>query len=159
MTTDCLPRLLLRDRIDYFWPWLCDLLWPMEYHRLLWWAVYTYPLGLTLMGLCPETTVLQESQSGLQKRTPGEARWRCCSWQPAGPAGHLSKAKLTLPHTHHSHLVECSCVNTKHNHQRSYRPPTKLWKFYHIFIISYCLLDCFAIKDCWRNSWDNKILL
>ena len=124
-----------------------------------WALLSTSPLGLALMGLCPETTILQESQSGLQKPTHGEPRWRCSSWQPTGPAGHLSKAKLTLPHTHHGHLVECSCVNTKQNHQRSYRPPTKLWKFYHIFIVSYYLLDCFAIQDCWRNSWDNKILV
>ena len=41
-------------------------------------------------------------------------------------------------HTRHSRLVECSCANTKQNHQRGHRPPTKLWKFYHTFIVSYC---------------------
>lgn len=55
-------------------------------------------------------------------------------------------------HTRHSRLVECSCANTKQNHQRGHRPPTKLWKFYHTFIVSYCLLDCFAIQGCWGNS-------
>ena len=70
-----------------------------------WALLSTSPLGLALMGLCPETTILQERQSGLQKRTHGEPRWRCSSWQPTGPAGHPSKAKLTWPHTHHGHQL------------------------------------------------------
>lgn len=101
---------LIKRQNRLFLAWLCDLLWPMEYHCLLWWAVYAYPLGLA-----PDGTLPRDHRTARKPVWLTEANtWRS---KVGGAVADSQQdlldiwvsTKATLPHTHHSHLVEQLC--------------------------------------------------